>query len=97
MDGYLIAGGYLALVNLIAFALMGADKRAARQHRRRIPEKTLFLFPVLGGAPGAIVGMYLFHHKTRHWYFRLGLPALLAAQLAAGWLLWRRWGLPGPF
>lgn len=75
---------WLVMVNLAAFALMGLDKGKARRGRRRIPEKTLFLFPVLGGALGGFCGMRLFHHKTRHWYFRFGFPALLALQLALG-------------
>lgn len=81
---------YLAVVNLAAFGLMGADKRRARRGGWRVSEKALFLFPVLGGAPGGLLGMRLFRHKTRHWYFRYGLPALLALQLALGFLLWRR-------
>ncbi len=88
MDPYQIAGLGLAAANLLAFLLMGVDKGRARRHGRRIPEKTLFLFPLLGGALGGVAGMYVFHHKTRHWYFRFGLPALLAVQVAAGavWL-----------
>lgn len=74
-------GFYFIAVNLLSFALMGADKSKARRHRRRISEKTLFLFPFLGGTLGAIAGMALFRHKTKHKKFTLGLPALLAAQL----------------
>ena len=86
------AAGYLLLINLVAFLLMGLDKRRARRNRWRISEKTLFLSAVLGGSVGAIAGMYLFHHKTRHWYFRYGLPALLALQILC--FLWaaRRFG-----
>lgn len=79
--------GYLAAISLVAFGLMGVDKRRARLHRWRIPEKVLFLPALLGGSPGAIAGMYCFRHKTKHWYFRYGLPAILLAQLALGiWL-----------
>ena len=76
--------GYLLLMNLIAFVLMGLDKRRARRDKWRISEKTLFLPAVLGGSLGAVLGMRLFHHKTKHWYFRYGLPALLAAQVLLG-------------
>lgn len=72
---------YLALVNLAAFLLMGLDKYKARNHLWRIPEKTLFLSALLGGSPGALAGMYLFRHKTRHWYFVLGMPAILILQI----------------
>ncbi|MBO5340701.1 MAG: DUF1294 domain-containing protein [Oscillospiraceae bacterium] len=79
---------WLLSVNLAAFALMGADKYRARRNMWRIPEKTLFLPAFLGGTPGAILGMRLFRHKTRHRKFRYGLPSLLTVQLAAaGWYL----------
>lgn len=78
---------YLVLINLIAFALMAADKRRARKHRWRIPEHTLFAAALLGGSAGAILGMYLCHHKTRHWYFVVGMPLILLLQLVlAAWL-----------
>ena len=54
------------------------------------PEKTLWLFALLGGAPGGWLGMRTFHHKTRHWYFRYGFPLLAA--LDAALLLWLRLG-----
>ena len=81
--------GYLALVNLAAFALMGIDKRRAKKDgARRIPEKTLFLSAVLGGSIGAIAGMQVFRHKTKHWYFVWGMPLILIAQVAlAIWLI----------
>ena len=84
---------YLAAVNLLAFALMGADKAKARRGAWRISEKALFLTAVLGGSAGAIAGMYLFRHKTRHRRFTLGLPAILLLQLGAAALLYR-WAGP---
>ena len=48
----------------------------------RVPEKILFGAALLGGSAGAWAGMYVFHHKTRHWYFVVGIPLILAAQLA---------------
>lgn len=78
---------YLILANLAALVLMGLDKSRARRHRWRIPERTLFLSAVLGGSAGAIAGMWLFRHKTRHWYFVLGMPAILVLQVAAFLLL----------
>ena len=80
----------LAAVNVITFAVYGADKRRARKGRRRVPEKTLFLLALAGGSVGALAGMYAFRHKTRHWYFVWGIPVILAAQLAlAVWLAWK--------
>ena len=73
----------MGLMSLVCFCAMGADKRRARRGARRIPEKTLFLLAALLGAPGALAGMYLFRHKTRHWYFVVGFWLLLALQIAA--------------
>lgn len=72
---------YLVLISMVAFVMMGIDKHRARRHRWRIPERTLFLTAVLGGSPGAILGMLLFRHKTRHKLFSIGLPAVLIVQL----------------
>lgn len=78
----------LIAANLTAFLLMGLDKGRARRGAWRISEKALFLPAVLGGALGGVLGMRLFHHKTRHWYFRYGFPLLLLAQMAAlAWLV----------
>lgn len=79
---------YLVIVNLIAFLLMAMDKSRARKHQWRIPEKTLFLSAILGGSIGAIAGMYTFHHKTKHWYFVIGMPAILIVQIAL--IVWIR-------
>ncbi len=72
---------YLLLVNLFSFSLMGIDKSKARHHKWRIPEKTLFLSALLGGSIGSILGMQLFRHKTKHWYFVIGMPLILVMQL----------------
>ena len=76
---------YLSVINLAAFLTFGADKRRAKRRQWRVPERTLFLLALLGGSVGAICGMCAFHHKTRHWYFRWGLPAILLAQAALVW------------
>lgn len=82
-------GLYLIVVNLWAFIMMGVDKRRARKEKWRISEKALFLPAVLFGALGGVAGMKIFHHKTKHWYFRWGFPLLLAVQLILlGWLAW---------
>ena len=72
---------YLALVNAAALALMLTDKKKARRGAWRIPEATLLGIAVFGGSIGAIIGMYLFRHKTRHMKFSLGLPLILAVQI----------------
>lgn len=71
---------YLIILNLAGFCLMGLDKYKAKKHLWRIPEKTLFLASLLGGSAGTLAGMYFFHHKTKHWYFVAGMPAILLVQ-----------------
>ena len=73
---------YLAAVNLVTFTVYGVDKAKARRGAWRVPEKTLFLLPLLGGSLGALLGMWAFHHKTKHWYFVWGIPLILLAQMA---------------
>ena len=81
---------YLIAVNVLAFVLMGLDKRRAKKNAWRIPERTLFLPVIFGGALGGVAWMRLFRHKTRHWTFRLGMPAILILQVAAltAWTYW---------
>ncbi|MBR5420868.1 MAG: DUF1294 domain-containing protein [Lachnospiraceae bacterium] len=79
---------YLVALNLLGLGLMGLDKWKAMYHRWRIPEVHLFLVAFLGGSLGSLVGMYLFRHKTKRWYFRYGFPLILGAQLVFGaWLI----------
>lgn len=82
---------YLLVLNLAGLAVMGIDKYKAVRHAWRIPEKTLFLVSILGGCAGTWIGMYLFHHKTRHWYFVVGMPLILIlwiALLVLGYHFW---------
>lgn len=72
---------YLVSVNCISFLVMGVDKHKARKRAWRIPESTLFVLALIGGSLGSILGMHLFHHKTRHWYFLYGMPAILIIQV----------------
>ena len=84
----LFAALWLLLWSVILFVTMGADKRRARRAAFRVPEKTLFLLALLGGAPGGLLGMELFRHKTRHWTFVWGFRILTLLQLAGlFWLL----------
>ena len=72
----------VGILNVISFFLMALDKRLACRRRRRIPEKVLFLSALLFGALGGTAGMWIFRHKTKHWYFRLFFPLLVVAQAA---------------
>lgn len=77
---------YLLAINLLLFAVMGADKRRARRSLRRVPERTLFMLCLLGGGVGGVLGMYVFRHKTRHVKFVVGFPLILIAETAL--LVW---------
>ena len=72
---------YMAVVSLIGFFVMGIDKLKAKRGAWRIPEKTLLLMAFIGGGAGVWLGMEVFRHKTKHWYFKYGMPAILILQI----------------
>ena len=76
-----ILATYLIIINIISFALMGIDKKRARNKEWRISEAALFTTALLFGSLGSNIGMRYFRHKTKHWYFKYGLPAILVMQL----------------
>jgi uncharacterized membrane protein YsdA (DUF1294 family) len=80
---------YLILVNSVAFFLSFFDKRAAIHHKRRVPERTLFISAGIGGSIGLYLSMMLFRHKTKHLSFTLGVPAIICVQLFSAWFLLR--------
>ena len=83
---------YLLIINLAGFLAMFLDKQKAKKGKWRIPEKTLFLFAIAGGSIGTTLGMNLFRHKTKHWYFKLGFPAIAVLEYAGlVWLLIKFW------
>ncbi|MGN0411436.1 MAG: DUF1294 domain-containing protein [Lachnospiraceae bacterium] len=73
---------YFVALNVLDFALMGIDKWKAKKRAWRIPEATLFIIAIIGGALGGTIGMHVFHHKTRHWYFLYGMPLIFVLQIA---------------
>ena len=72
---------YLAAINVITFIMFGADKARAVKGRWRISESALILAALLGGSIGALAGMRIFHHKTKHRKFTIGIPVILALQI----------------
>ena len=77
-----IALAVIAVMNVVAFTLMGIDKRRARRGAWRISERALFMTTACFGGLGGVLGMKVFHHKTQHWYFRVFFPLLLVFQTA---------------
>ena len=74
---------YLIVVNMAGLGIMAADKSKAKRRAWRVPEKTLFFISLIGGSIGTWGGMYLFRHKTKHWYFVIGMPAISFLQVIA--------------
>lgn len=72
---------YLLIINILTFLIMWWDKHEAKLGDWRVSEKALFLFAILGGSIGGIVGMYTFRHKTKKWYFKFGFPTILVFQI----------------
>lgn len=87
MDVILILTIYLLVINIIGFLAMGIDKHKAKKRAFRIPEASLFTLAFIGGSIGTTLGMFVFRHKTRHWYFLYGMPAILLFQLVLAFLL----------
>lgn len=80
---------YVLVINIIGFLAFGIDKLKARHHRWRISEFTLMLLAVLGGGIGCFLGMRLFHHKTRHTLFTVGIPVIIVVEVILGIVLSR--------
>ena len=80
---------YLIGINLAGFIIMGVDKKRAIRGAWRISEASLFFTALLGGSLGCILGMQHFRHKTKHWYFKYGMPTILVVQVLLFALLFR--------
>ena len=72
---YILA--YIAAINAAAYIMMGVDKRKAQRGSFRISERNLFIVALLGGGAGALLGMKVFRHKTKHLKFTLGMPVMV--------------------
>ena len=68
--------GYYIVITIIGFLVMGVDKAKAKNHKWRISEASLFIAALLGGSLGTTMGMLVFRHKTKHWYFYIGMPLI---------------------
>lgn len=83
---------YLGIMTVIGFVTMGSDKKRAETKRWRISEKALFLVAIFGGSLGSVLGMQVFRHKTKHWYFALFMPLILLAHIALMVLFFKELG-----
>ena len=72
---------YLLIINATGLVIMLVDKQKAKRNLWRIPESTLMTVACLGGSIGALLGMKLFRHKTRHPKFTIGIPLILGLQI----------------
>lgn len=79
---------YLGIVNVAGFILPAVDKRRAKKDRWSIRESTLFLISALGGSVAMYISMRLFHHKTKHKRFMIGIPVIIVLQLGAVFAVW---------
>lgn len=78
---YILLLGTGLIMNILGYLSMWSDKRRAIKGKYRISEKTLFIIAILGGSIGSILGMQRFRHKTKHWYFKYGMPFILIVQI----------------
>lgn len=73
---------YLLIMNVVTFFMYGIDKWKARKNKWRISEATLLVTALIGGSAGALLGMHIFRHKTKHWKFKILVPLFLIVHIA---------------
>jgi len=86
---YKYIGIYLVLINIIGFEEIYRDKAKSIKKEWRTPESRFFIISALFGGIGVLAGMQTFRHKTKHLKFTLGIPAIIAVQLAAAYMIFR--------
>ncbi|SMO68194.1 DUF1294 domain-containing protein [Ruegeria faecimaris] len=82
-----IAVIYLWVINGLTLLAFGWDKLRARRRKSRVPERRLLWLAALGGSPGALVGRWIFNHKSRKGRFSLSLFAIFATQVGLAYFL----------
>ena len=81
---------YLVVINVATFFTYGLDKWKAKRSKWRVREAALLTLAVLGGSIGAWLGMKVWHHKTQHKKFRVGIPIIIFVQAIIIWYLFFR-------
>lgn len=83
---------FIAILNLASFLVMAKDKGLSMSNNReRIPEGVIFFMATIMGSVGIYAGMLAFRHKTRKWYFMLGIPLLILENAASLLLIKQLW------
>lgn len=80
-------GVYLLLINIYTFYLIYLDKQRAKHRKWRVPERKFFILSILGGSIGTLMSMKLYRHKTKHWYFKYGIPLIIVIQMIAAYYI----------
>ena len=75
------------IINIISFTYISIDKKRSIKNNKRTPEGVLFFLAILFGALGIWLGMYTFRHKTKKWFFVLGIPMALIQNILIIWLI----------
>ncbi|KAL5121307.1 hypothetical protein ACEQ8H_000775 [Pleosporales sp. CAS-2024a] len=81
---------WTSIVSGVTFLFYGYDKMQARNNEWRVKEATLHTWALLGGWPGALVGMHYFQHKTRKIAFQVAFWAIVLVWEGIWWSLWTR-------
>ena len=89
-SGQILVGIFL-IINIWTFLVIAYDKRKSTtgNHSERTPEVFIFFIATAFGSIGVYLSMILFRHKTRKWYFQIGIPLLIIQNLATVYLLWQ--------
>lgn len=87
MFGGRLLGYFLFAINFAGFVTVGVDKYKSRKRLWRIPERVLFWFAIIGGSIGVYIGLLMFKHKTRRWYFMIGIPLIIAIQIGIAYMV----------
>ena len=85
---YILTAAYLIIISMIGFILPPVDKSKARKNKWRIRERTLFIVSALGGSVAMYISMRIFHHKTKHKRFKIGIPVIIILQFGAVFAIW---------
>lgn len=79
---------YVLIINIVAFVQILVDKRKAINNQERTPEAHFFFYSALFGSAGVLLGMLIYRHKTRKWYFVIGIPLIFLQNIFSAMLIY---------